>query len=231
LAAELKLHQGIDLCRVPGGDRHVGRGPIDRIDDFEPRRLGDVGISAVARAERRRFAVISIADCVIQPVRSQQRRATVVAAVVDGRRIGQPSVLVSSRALQGCRSRDAKNSERPEVLQYNMGFSRCVGLEPPVQSQNSSSDLITGTVLTRRRQEVDSNRRSLCEEPVSSQKGNSRRRRAGQSRKTLALSRGDREMLSGGRRGMATSSLHVTIACHDVPAERPEQVPRRPGPE
>jgi uncharacterized membrane protein YeiH len=41
----------------------------------------------------------------------------------------------------------------------------------------------------------------------------------------------DREMLWGGRRGMATSSLHVTIACHDVPAERPEQVPRRPGPE
>src|SRR5437762_9870310 len=32
-------------------------------------------------------------------------------------------------------------------------------------------------------------------------------------------------------RGTATSSLHLTMECRDAPAERPEQVPRRPGPE
>ena len=30
---------------------------------------------------------------------------------------------------------------------------------------------------------------------------------------------------------MATSSLHITMECRDAPAERPEQIPRRPGPE
>ena len=29
----------------------------------------------------------------------------------------------------------------------------------------------------------------------------------------------------------ATSSLHLTMECRDAPAERPEQIPRRPGPE
>src|SRR6201984_2280874 len=29
---------------------------------------------------------------------------------------------------------------------------------------------------------------------------------------------------------MATSSLHLTMECRDAPAERPEQIPRRPGP-
>jgi hypothetical protein len=40
----------------------------------------------------------------------------------------------------------------------------------------------------------------------------------------------DRKILWGGRRGMATSSLHLTMECRDAPAERLEQVPRRPGP-
>src|SRR5438309_2277667 len=30
---------------------------------------------------------------------------------------------------------------------------------------------------------------------------------------------------------MATSSLHLTMECRDAPAERLEQIPRRPGPE
>ena len=46
---------------------------------------------------------------------------------------------------------------------------------------------------------------------------------------SVALAGPDRETLWGGRRGVATSSLHLTMECRDAPAERPEQVPRRPG--
>jgi hypothetical protein len=42
---------------------------------------------------------------------------------------------------------------------------------------------------------------------------------------------GTKETLWGGRQGMATLSLHVTMECRNAPAERLEQVPRRPGPE
>jgi hypothetical protein len=39
----------------------------------------------------------------------------------------------------------------------------------------------------------------------------------------------DRSYGVGGEE-VATSSLHLTMECRDAPAERPEQVPRRPGP-
>jgi len=38
------------------------------------------------------------------------------------------------------------------------------------------------------------------------------------------------EMLWGGRRGWQFRRLHQSMECRDAPAERFEQVPRRPGP-
>jgi hypothetical protein len=39
-----------------------------------------------------------------------------------------------------------------------------------------------------------------------------------------------RRCYGAGGEDVATSSLHEPMECRDAPAERPEQVPRRPGP-
>ena len=41
---------------------------------------------------------------------------------------------------------------------------------------------------------------------------------------------GTQRSYGAGGEEMATSSLHLTMECRDAPAERLEQVPRRPGP-
>jgi hypothetical protein len=53
---------------------------------------------------------------------------------------------------------------------------------------------------------------------------------ASRDRRAITVAGGPRDAMGRAAR-MATSSLHLTMECRDAPAERLEQVPRRPGPE
>ena len=46
----------------------------------------------------------------------------------------------------------------------------------------------------------------------------------------VSFSAGPIDAMGRAAEEMATSSLHLTMECRDAPAERPEQIPRRPGP-
>ena len=92
--------------------------------------------------------------------------------------------------------------------------------------------------LTLRWRKADSNRRSPCGRVGLSGRTRMRTRRQGWSRSRRLFS-GDQGFESaflqrrdamGRAARMATSSLNQPMECRDAPAERLEQVPRRPGP-